>query len=396
MRSLKEADVKGRRVLVRVDFNIPLKNGKVVDDKRIRAALPTIDFLRKKKAKVILISHLGRPDGKVVEDLRLEPIAHALSKMLKYPVHHEPDCIGSDVEDRVRTLHDGDVLLLENLRFYPEEEADDDLFAQKLAAFADVYVNDAFGTCHRAHASVHAVTRYLPSYAGFLLEKEVKVLSSLLKNPKRPFVAVMGGAKVSDKIKVIENLLKRVDAILIGGAMMFTFYKALGYNIGKSKFEADKVALAKALLKKGKKKLALPIDVVVALSPKAKGKVMSSRSIPKSMMGLDIGPVTQQIYANIIRDAKTVFWNGPMGMFEVKRFAKGTLSIAKAMAECRGVTVVGGGETVSAVEKLSKKFTHVSTGGGAALEFLEGKSLPGIAALDDNEKSLSDKHFMFL
>lgn len=396
MHSVKEADVKGRRVLVRVDFNVPLKNGKVVDDRRLRAALPTIEFLRKKKAKIILISHLGRPDGKVVEDLRLEPVAHALSKLLKCPVHHEPDCIGSDVEDRVRTLHDGDVLLLENLRFYPEEEADDDLFAQKLAAFADVYVNDAFGTCHRAHASVHAVTKYLPSYAGFLLEKEVKVLSFLLKNPKRPFVAVMGGAKVSDKIKVIENLSKKVDAVLIGGAMMFTFYKALGYNVGKSRLETNKVALAKSLLKKGKRKLALPIDVVVAPSPKAKGKVCSSRSIPKSMMGLDIGPVTQQIYANIIRDAKTVFWNGPMGMFEVKRFAKGTLSIAKAMAKCRGVTVIGGGETVSAVEKLSKKFTHVSTGGGAALEFLEGKKLPGISALDNDEKSLSDKHFMFL
>lgn len=389
MRSLKEADVKGKRVLVRIDFNVPLKNGKVGDDKRIRAALPTIEFLRKKRAKVILASHLGRPDGKVVEGLRMLPVAERLSKLLKYPVHCSTDCIGAEVEDQVRGLHDGDVLMLENLRFYPEEEANDRMFAQKLAGFADFYVNDAFGTCHRAHASVAAITEFLPAAAGFLLEKEVKMLSSLLKNPKHPFVAIMGGAKVSDKIGVIDNLLKKVDAILIGGAMMFTFYKALGWEIGKSKFEANKLNLAKALLKKGKKKIFLPTDVIVAKATDSKNaKIFPAHKLPKSMLGLDIGPETQEIYAEIIREAKTVFWNGPMGMFENKTFAKGTYAIAKAMSNCKGMTVVGGGDSVAAVEqlKLGSKFSHVSTGGGASLEFLEGKKLPGIAALDVNQK----------
>ncbi len=381
MRSVKEADVAGKCVLVRVGFDVPIKNGRVADDKRLRAALPTINLLRKKKAKVILISHLGRPNGQVVEDLRLEPVAKTLSKLLKYPVLYEPDCIGSDVEERVREMHEGDVLLLENLRFYPEEESNDKGFAQKLAAFTDIYVNDAFSVCHRAHASVSAITEFLPSYAGLSLEKEVAMLSSLLKNPKRPFIAIMGGAKVSDKIGVIESLLKKVDSILVGGAMMFTFYKALGYEIGKSKFESDKVALAKALLKKGKKKIILPIDVVLDTK-----KVVSVHNMPKSASGLDIGPETQAIYAEIIKDAKTVFWNGPMGMFEKKPFDKGTVSVAKAMAKCKGVTVIGGGDSVAAIEKakLADKFTFVSTGGGASLEFLEGKKLPGIAALDEN------------
>ncbi len=385
MRLLKEADVKGKVVLVRVDFNVPLKNGKVSDDKRIRAALPTIEYLRKNKARIILMSHLGRPDGKVVDELRLVPVAVRLSKLLKYPVHYKLDCIGESVEDSVRGLHEGDVLLLENLRFYPEEEANDKLFAQKLAALADVYVNDAFGVSHRAHASVHAVTKFLPSYAGFLLQKEVSMLSKLLVKPKRPFVAVMGGAKVSDKIGVIENLLKKVDAVLVGGAMMFTFYKALGYEIGKSKFEADKVQLAKSLLKKGKKKIILPTDVIVAVSTEAKdAKVFSVHNIPKNVMGLDVGPETQAVYDEIISEARTVFWNGPMGMFELKPFSKGTFAVAKAMAKCKGVTVVGGGDSVAAIEKLKldKKFTHVSTGGGASLEFLEGKKLPGIVVLE--------------
>jgi len=387
MRSVKEADVRGRYVLVRAGFDVPLKNGKVSDDKRLRASLPTINLLRKKKAKIIIISHLGRPNGKVVDELRLAPVAKALSKILKYPVQYEPDCIGSDVEERVREMHDGDVLLLENLRFYPEEEADDRGFAQKLASFSDVYVNDAFSVCHRAHASIHAITKFLPSYAGLSLEKEVEMLSGLLKNPKRPFIAIMGGAKVSDKIGVIENLLKKVDSVLIGGAMMFTFYKALGYEIGSSKFEPDKVALAKSLLKKGKKKIFLPADVVVAASTEAEDeKVYRVNKMPKSVMGLDIGPETRAIYAEIIKEAKTVFWNGPMGMFEKKPFDKGTNAIAKAMAGCKGITVIGGGDSVAAIEKLKleKKFSHVSTGGGASLEFLEGKKLPGIQALNDN------------
>jgi phosphoglycerate kinase len=380
MHSVKEADVSGQRVLVRVDFNVPLINGKISDDRRMRAALPTIEFLRKKKARIILVSHLGRPDGRVVEDLRLGPVALHLSKLLKHPVHYLFDCIGADVEDSVKGLHDGDVLLLENLRFYPEEEANDAGFAQKLAALADVYVNDAFGVSHRAHASVHAVTKFLPSYAGFLLQKEVDVLSNLLKSPKRPFIAVMGGAKVSDKIGVIENLLKKVDTILIGGAMMFTFYKALGYEVGKSRFEADKVGLARSLLKKGRRKIVLPTDVVSDA-----GKVFASNKLPKSASGLDIGPETQAVYSEMICEAKTVFWNGPMGFFEKKQFAKGTFAVARAMSKAKGVMVVGGGDSVSAVEKLKLKFTHISTGGGASLELLEGKKLPGIAALDENE-----------
>jgi len=379
MRLLKEADVAGKIVIVRVDFNVPLKDGKITDDKRIRAVLPTIEYLRKKKARIVLISHLGRPDGKVADDLRLAPVADRISKLLKYPVHYEPDCIGSDVEFAVRGLHESDVLLLENLRFYPEEEADDAGFAQKLAVLADVFVNDAFAVSHRAHASVHAIAKFLPSYAGFLLEKEVKMLSSLLKSPKHPFIAIMGGVKVSDKIGVIESLLKKVDAVLIGGAMMFTFYKALNYEVGKSKFEVDKVSLAKSLLKLGNKKIILPTDVV--LSDK---RVVPADKMPKNSAGFDIGPETQAIYAEMIKEAKTVFWNGPMGLFEQKPFDKGTIAIAKAMAECKGVTVIGGGDSVSAIEKarLEKKFSHVSTGGGASLEFLEGKKLPGIEVLE--------------
>ena len=379
MRLLKEADVAGKIVIVRVDFNVPLKDGKITDDKRIRAVLPTIEYLRKKKARIVLISHLGRPDGKVADDLRLAPVADRISKLLKYPVHYEPDCIGSDVEFAVRGLHESDVLLLENLRFYPEEEADDAGFAQKLAVLADVFVNDAFAVSHRAHASVHAIAKFLPSYAGFLLEKEVKMLSSLLKSPKHPFIAIMGGVKVSDKIGVIESLLKKVDAVLIGGAMMFTFYKALNYEVGKSKFEVDKVSLAKSLLKLGNKKIILPTDVI--LSDK---RVVPADKMPKNSAGFDIGPETQAIYAEMIKEAKTVFWNGPMGLFEQKPFDKGTIAIAKAMAECKGVTVIGGGDSVSAIEKarLEKKFSHVSTGGGASLEFLEGKKLPGIEVLE--------------
>jgi len=382
MRSVKEADVRGKRVLVRVDFNVPLKKGKVADDKKIRAVLPTIEFLKRKKAKIVLMSHLGRPKGKVVDDLRLAPIAKHLSKLLKQPVHYEPICTGAQVADMAHGLHPGDVMLLENLRFCPEEEKNDKTFAKQLAALGDIYVNDAFAVSHRAHASVHAVAKVLPSYAGLLLKKEVDTLSRLLKKPKHPFIAIIGGAKVSTKIGVMTHLLKKVDAILIGGAMMFTFYKALGYEVGKSKYEADKVKLAKALLKKGKKKIILPVDVVVASSPKASAKAVSSRKIRG--MGFDIGPETAQIYGEIINKAKMVFWNGPMGLFEVKKFAKGTAAVAKAVAKCKGITVVGGGDSVAAIEqlRLEKKFTHVSTGGGALLEFLEGKKLPGIAVLD--------------
>lgn len=384
MRSVKEADVKGRRVLVRVDFNVPLKGGKIVDDKRIRAVLPTIEFLRKKRAKVVLCSHLGRPDGRVVDSLRLGPVAERLSKLLKVRVLYEPDCVGADIEEAVNSLRPGNVLLLENLRFYAGEEDNDVLFAQKLAGLADVFVNDAFGVSHRAHASVEAVTRFLPSYAGFLLQKEVDVLSSLLKSPKRPFVAILGGAKVSDKIGVIESLLKRVDAVLVGGAMMFTFFKALGYEVGKSKYEPDKVMVAKSLLKKGRGRIMLPIDVIIASSPKGKSKVVSTHDIPKNMAGFDIGPFSQRLFSEVVKRSRTVFWNGPLGLCEVPEFSKGTKNLARVISDAKLTSVVGGGDIVAVIEKLKleSKFSHVSTGGGASLEFIEGKKLPGIVALD--------------
>lgn len=370
MRSIKGVKVANKRVLVRVDFNVPLKNNRIVDDERIRAALPTIKFLLKNKAKIILMSHLGRPKGKVVDSLRLKPVATRLSRLLKTKVKYV-DCID------VKTP--GKLTLIENLRFYPEEETNNKSFAKKLASLADLYVNDAFAVCHRKHASVHAITKYLPSYAGFLLEKEIKALTILLKKPKKPFIAIMGGAKVSSKISVLQALLKKVDALLIGGAMTFTFYKSLGYETGKSLVEADKVKMAKSLLKK----VILPVDVVVASTTKSKPKVCSAKNIPKNAIGLDIGPETRLIYAEMIRNAKTVFWNGPLGLFEQKPFDKGTKAIAKAIASCKGITVVGGGDSVEAIKKfkLKNKFTHVSTGGGAALEFVEGKKLPGISAL---------------
>ena len=379
MRSIKEANVKGKRVLVRVDFNVPIKNGKVTDDKRIRAALQTINYLIKKKARIVLLSHLGRPNGKAVEEFRLQPVSNSLSKLIKRQVFYQPDCIGSDVEEAIDNLREGDVLLLENVRFYPEEEANDEKFALKLAETAEIYVNDAFGTAHRAHASVHAITKYLPSYAGFLLLKEVQMLSKLLKNTKKPFIAIMGGAKVSDKINVIENLMKKVDSLLIGGAMAFTFLKAIGHDVGQSRYEQDKVNLAKNLLRKYKKRIILPTDFTLDSK-----KTASSSTIPKNAKGLDIGPETTAVYSEIIKKARTIFWNGPLGLFEQKPFDKGTNAIAKAIARTNAMKIVGGGDSIAAIEKLKleKKFTHVSTGGGASLEFLEGKTLPGIRALD--------------
>ena len=380
--TLKDLDFKEKTVLVRVDFNVPLANGNVTDDKRIRAALPTIEYLLKQKAIVILMSHLGKPDGGVVEELRMDAVAATLSKLLKKPVHKLDDCVGAEVEDFLNECTFGEIVLLENLRFHAEEELNDDDFSQSLAELADVFVNDAFGTMHRAHASVVGITKYLPSCAGFLVEKELTMLGKLLQNPERPFVAIMGGAKVSDKINVIKNLLTKVDALLIGGAMMFTFL-ALGYEVGKSKVERDKMALAKELL--GNKKIVLPTDTIVAPSVDAKATVVSVKEMPAEQIGLDIGPETLATYISILQKAKTVFWNGPMGMFEVKQFAAGTNELAKAMANSKATTVVGGGDAVAAVEqlKLEDKFTHVSTGGGASLEFLEGKKLPGVAALEE-------------
>ncbi len=371
MRSIKEVNVRGKTVLVRVDFNVPLKNNRVADDSRIRASLATIRFLIKKKAKVVLLSHLGRPDG-FVDSLRLLPVAKKLESLLGKTVHYIPDCIG--VNSFVEKLNQGEVVLLENLRFYSEEEKDDKVFAEKLASLGDIYVNDAFGVSHRAHASVHAITDFLPSFAGFLLQKEVKALSGLLKNPLRPFVVVLGGAKVGDKIGVIGSFVKKADAVLIGGAMMFTFLKSVKFEIGKSLFEPDRLSFAASLLKS--KKIILPVDVVVK-----DRRVLSVRHMKKSSVGFDIGPLTAIIYSEIIKKAKTVFWNGPMGVFEVKPFDKGTAAVARAVSACSGASVIGGGDTISAVGKLHLKFTYVSTGGGASLEFLEGKKLPGIAVL---------------
>lgn len=388
LRSVRDMDVTNKRVLVRADFNVPLKDGEVADDWRIRATLPTIQHLIERGAKVILMSHLGRPKGKVVDELRLDPVAKRLSELLGKPVRKLNDCIGSEVEAVVAQMQPGDVILLENVRFYRGEEENDAEFARRLASLGDLYVNDAFGAAHRAHASVHAITQFLPSAAGLLMEKEVENLSRLLEAPQRPFVAVLGGVKVSDKIGVIRNLMKRVDSLLIGGAMAYTFFRAQGLQTGRSLVEEDKIELARQLLDEANQsgvRLMLPEDVVVADrdAEDATTKVVPSDQIPEDMMGMDIGPNTRQRYAAAIREAATVFWNGPMGRFEVEIFSEGTKAIAQALTECKGVTVVGGGETAAAAIQygIAEKVTHVSTGGGAALEFLEGRQLPGVEVL---------------
>jgi phosphoglycerate kinase len=390
LRTIRDADVQGKRVLVRVDFNVPIESGKVLDDWRLRATLPTIRYLTERGAKVILLSHLGRPKGKRDEQFSLRPVAQRLSELLGQPVQFADDCVGEVAEQTVARLQAGEVLLLENLRFHAGEEANDDSFAQQLARLGDVFVNDAFGAAHRAHASVHAITKFLPSYAGLLMEREVTHLSRLLEAPEKPFVAVLGGAKVSDKIGVIRNLLTKVDALLIGGAMAFTFLKAQGYETGKSLVEADKLDLANALLGEAREKgveLVLPVDVAVAESDAedAATQVVPVTAIPADKAGYDIGPETANLFAERIRTAKTVFWNGPMGRFERTPFKAGTKAIAEALAQCSGTTVVGGGETAAAAFEfgIADKVTHVSTGGGAALELLEGRELPGIAVLKE-------------
>jgi len=388
LRTIRDVDVQGKRVLVRVDFNVPIENGMVLDDWRLRATLPTIRYLAERGAKGILLSHLGRPKGKRDEQFSLRPVAQRLSELLGQPVQFADDCFGEVAEQGVARLRAGEVLLLENLRFHAGEEANDEAFAQQLARLGDVFVNDAFGAAHRAHASVHAITKFLPSYAGLLMEREVTHLSRLLEAPEKPFVAVLGGAKVSDKIGVIRNLLTKVDALLIGGAMAFTFLKAQGYETGKSLVEADKLDLANALLREGKEKgveLVLPVDVVVAESDAedAATQVVPATAIPADKAGYDIGPETANLFAERIRTAKTVFWNGPMGRFERTPFKAGTKAVAEALAQCSGTTVVGGGETAAAAFEfgIAEKVTHVSTGGGAALELLEGRELPGVVAL---------------
>ncbi|KAJ6825360.1 phosphoglycerate kinase, cytosolic [Iris pallida] len=391
---LKAADLKGKKVFVRVDLNVPLDDDlKITDDTRIRAAVPTIKYLMEHGARVILSSHLGRPKG-VTPKYSLKPLVPRLSELLGVTVGMANDCIGEEVEKLVAALPDGGVLLLENVRFYKEEEKNDPEFAKKLASLADLYVNDAFGTAHRAHASTEGVTKYLkPAVAGFLMQKELDYLVGAVSNPKRPFAAIVGGSKVSSKIGVIESLFEKVDMLLLGGGMIFTFYKAQGYPVGSSLVEEDKLALASALLEKAKSKgvsLLLPTDVVVAnkFAADAESKVVPASGIPDGWMGLDIGPDSIKTFSQSLDMTKTVIWNGPMGVFEFEKFAVGTEAIAKKLADLSGsgvITIIGGGDSVAAVEKagLADKMSHISTGGGASLELLEGKSLPGVLALDD-------------
>lgn len=386
--TFRDLDARGKRVLVRCDFNVPLDEHRTItDDRRIREALPTIQHLRQEGAIVVLASHLGRPKGKVEPKYSLAPVAARLSELLGTEVPLLPDCVGEDVQQAVQSAQPGDVLLLENLRFHAEEEANDAEFARRLAGGMDAFVNDAFGTAHRAHASTAGVTAYLPSVAGALVEKEIRFMGQLLVDPPRPFVAILGGAKVADKIPVIENLLGKVDRLLIGGGMAFTFLRAQGYEIGRSLLDTASSEFVGKVLSEPEAKIVLPVDVVVAssLEPGVATSVVSVDAIPADQIGADIGPRTTELFAEIIRSAGSVVWNGPMGVFENPAFAAGTRGVAQAMAECPGITVVGGGDSAAAIQQfgLADNVSHVSTGGGASLEFLEGKELPGIAALQD-------------
>ena len=387
-KTIRDVPVSGKRVLLRVDFNVPLEGGEVRDDTRIVAAVPTIRYLLDHKARVILASHLGRPKGKPTPEFSLRPVAKRLGELLGMPVAFVGECVGPEVEAAVAALKPGEVLMLENLRFHAEEEANDPEFSRKLAALADLYVNDAFGTAHRAHASTAGVAAYLPAVAGFLMEKEIDYLSRALEAPSRPFVAILGGAKISDKIGVVKNLLGKVDRLLIGGGMANTFLKAQGYDVAESLVEEDSVAIAKELLAQGAGRILLPTDAVVAnaFAADAEAKVVPVGQVPAGWRILDIGPETVKAYSKALRGAKTVVWNGPMGVFEFPRFAEGTFAIARALAKLPGaVTIIGGGDSAAAVEQagVADKVSHVSTGGGASLEFLEGKTLPGVAALAD-------------
>jgi phosphoglycerate kinase len=392
-RSIRQLNLKGRRVFMRVDFNVPLKSGVIGDDTRIRETLPTIRYAIEQGASaVVLASHLGRPKGKPNTDMSLRPVAARIGELMRVPVIFAEDCVGPAAEDAVKRAQPGDVVLLENLRFHSEEEANDPGFAKRLAVLADVYVNDAFGAAHRAHASVEAIVRRIPDAgAGLLLERELKYLGGVLGNPERPFVAVIGGAKVSDKIEVIQNLLDRVDRLLIGGAMAYTFFKVRGLPVGRSLVEDDKLEAARVIAARGSARgdmLLLPTDHVVA--PKLEADQPTETLAVEdpaigSRMGLDIGPATATAYGEAIKDARTVVWNGPMGVFEIDAFAQGTIAVAKAVANVRGTTIIGGGDSIAAVKKagVSERITHISTGGGASLEFLGGRKLPGVEILPE-------------
>ncbi|NLW46346.1 MAG: phosphoglycerate kinase [Firmicutes bacterium] len=390
--SIDDLQVKGKRVLVRVDFNVPVDdNGQITDDRRIKAAVPTIKSLADRGAKVILVSHFGRPKGGPNDKYRMDVMAKRLSEIIGKSVVKVNDCIGDEPKKAIETLSEGGIVLLENVRFYKEEEANDEAFAKKLADLAEIYVNDAFGTAHRAHASTAGVAKFLkPAVSGYLMQKEIDIMGKALSNPETPFVAILGGAKVADKLGVIQNLLEKVDTLIIGGGMAYTFLKAQGMEIGKSLLDAEKVGFAQEMLAKAKAKgikLLLPIDTVVADNFKnpTVSKTVPSNEIPADMEGVDIGPETVKLFAKEIETAKTVIWNGPMGVFELPQFAVGTKAIAQALTQSKGTTIVGGGDSAAAVEQMgfADKITHVSTGGGASLEFMEGIELPGVAALTE-------------
>jgi 3-phosphoglycerate kinase len=389
-KTVEDINVNGKRVIARMDFNVPIADGVITDDKRIREAMPTIKYLVEHNAKVILVSHLGRPKGEFNMKYTLAPVAVRISELLGKKVTLANDVIGPDAKAKASALKNGDVMLLENVRFHAEEEKNDPAFAKELASMADIFVNDAFGTAHRAHASTAGLADYLPAVCGYLIKKEISIMGSALNDPKRPFIAILGGAKVSDKIGVIESLIDKVDVILIGGGMAYTFLKAQGYEVGKSICEMDKLDLANELVKKAEKKnvkMLLPLETVVAdqFANDAVKKTVDSKKMPADMMGMDIGPKTVAQFAKEIAKAKTIFWNGPMGVFEFENFAYGTREIAKAIAESDAISIIGGGDSAAAVEILgyADKVTHISTGGGASLEFIEGKVLPGIDVLED-------------